>query len=56
MGLWDETGVMKSDNQSCVALTTMPGSLEASSHDALWCVLLLCGAEAQREEQPSIVA
>lgn len=53
VGLWDEIWVMKSDNQSCVALTTTPGS---SSHDVLWYVLVLCGAEAQQEEQPSIVA
>lgn len=47
---------MKSDNQSHMALTTMQGSLETSSNDALRCALLLCGAEAQREEQPSTVA
>lgn len=37
VGLWDEMGVMKSDTQPCMALTTMPDSLETSFHDALVC-------------------
>lgn len=56
MGPWDEMGVMKSDHPSHMALTIMPGSLEVVSHNALRRVLLLCGAEAQREEQLSTVA
>lgn len=56
MGPWDEMGVMKSDHPSHMALTIMPGSLEVVSHDALRRVLLLCGDEAQREEQLSTVA
>lgn len=47
---------MKPNNQACVALTTMPGSLEASSRSVLRYVLLLYGAEAQQEEQAPIVA
>lgn len=56
MGPWDEMAVMKSDHPSHMALTIMPGSLEVVSHNALRRVLLLCGAEAQREEQLSTVA
>lgn len=49
--VWDETGVTKTKSQSCVALTTAPGSLEASVHAALQYVILLRGAEAPREQQ-----
>ena len=51
LGVWDETGVTKTKSQPCVALTTVPGSLEASVHAALKYVILLHGAEAPREQQ-----